>query len=330
MRLAITNIVKKYSLFAVVAAGAFLFGVLFSVDPEIARHETCHAAYHFINADVVCDRAPTIKKTGYAALQGRIEAFLTTEVTAGHLTEAGLYFRDLEDGPMFGVNETTEFAPASLLKLPLALVYLTQAERHPEILDERLSVANPSWSFAQTFHGEKWIDPKEPHTVTELLMHMLAHSDNDSYGVLLTHLYEGGQKGLITETFLELGFIDPNDINDEVLSVRRYGAIFRALYNASYVSPALSEMALEWMAQSNFTEGLRGGVPEKVAIAHKFGERFTEDGKKQLHDCGIVYYPGNPYLICIMTKGDDFSELTEVIRRISAEVYQEVDSRRIR
>ena len=330
MKIAITNIVKKYFLHAIIAAVALFLGIMLGNDPEITWHEACHANYRFINADVVCDRTPVITKTGYAALQGRIEALLTAEVAAGHLAEAGVYFRDLEDGPVFGVNETADFAPASLLKLPLALVYLTQAERRPEILKQELSVAKPQWSFTQTFESKVSIDPKEPHKVKELLMHMLAHSDNDSYGVLLTHLHETGQKELITATFLELGFINPNDINDAVLSVRRYGGIFRALYNASYVSPALSEMTLAWRAQSNFTEGLRGGVPEEVAIAHKFGGRFTEDGKKQLHDCGIVYYPANPYLICIMSKGDDFGELATVITRISAEVYREVDSRRIK
>ena len=42
---------------------------------------------------------------------------------------------------------------------------------------------------------------------------------------------------------------------------------------------------------------------------------------KQLHDCGIIYYPGNPYLLCVMTRGDSFGELSSTIRDISDIIY---------
>ena len=46
---------------------------------------------------------------------------------------------------------------------------------------------------------------------------------------------------------------------------------------------------------------------------------------KQLHDCGIVYYPKHPYLLCVMTRGDSFEYLDDTIRDISHLVYQEVN-----
>lgn len=294
------------------------------------KNTQCYGKYSFINAQEICGKSPVISKVGYIATQNKIEAFIAGEKATGHLTDAAVYFRDLENGPIFGIEEDVEFAPASLLKLPLALVYLTQAERNPEILQEQASVANPQWSFTQTFPSAEEINPNAPHTIENLLMRMIAYSDNNAYGVLQTHLYDIGQQALIPKTFLELGFIDPKSINDEVLSVRRYASIFRALYNMSYLNVDLSERLLSWLSQSDFTQGLRGGVPESIVISHKFGERFTEDGKKQLHDCGIVYYPDNPYLLCVMTRGTNFEDLSTVIQHISGEVYQEVDSRRIR
>jgi hypothetical protein len=43
-----------------------------------------------------------------------------------------------------------------------------------------------------------------------------------------------------------------------------------------------------------------------------------------------VYYPQNPYLLCIMTEGDDFNALSEVIGIVSKAVYEEFDSRRLK
>jgi hypothetical protein len=49
----------------------------------------------------------------------------------------------------------------------------------------------------------------------------------------------------------------------------------------------------------------------------------------QLHDCGIVYFPDNPYIICVMTRGDDVNELAPVVAHISKMVYDEFESRRV-
>ena len=47
---------------------------------------------------------------------------------------------------------------------------------------------------------------------------------------------------------------------------------------------------------------------------------------RQLHDCGIIYYPNNTYLLCIMTRGKDFKQLESVIAGISKTVYEVVAS----
>lgn len=318
----------KNSTFFVVF-GLLVFGFLIGVVSSRYSIFKCRSSFKFINVSVVCGKSDVIKKTDYTKIQNEIEKYIQDEKSAGRLTEAAVYFRDLKNGPVFGVNETIDFAPASLLKLPLALVYLTQAERDPKILEEQLRGEKPDWSFTENFHPTETINPTEPHTVDDLLRHMLSYSDNNSYGVLQKNIYDTGQKGVMNQTFLELGFIDPTSVYDEVISVRQYASIFRVLYNASYLSDDLSEKVLAWLVQADFTQGLVSGVPEGVKIAHKFGERTSPDGEKQLHDCGIVYYPKNPYLLCVMTHGQDFTEIKAVISHISEEVYQEVNSRRI-
>jgi hypothetical protein len=63
-----------------------------------------------------------------------------------------------------------------------------------------------------------------------------------------------------------------------------------------------------------------------MIVAHKFGERIMGDSF-QLHDCGIVYYPDNPYLLCVMTKGHDFYKQQTAIQIISKFIYNKISQK---
>ncbi len=66
---------------------------------------------------------------------------------------------------------------------------------------------------------------------------------------------------------------------------------------------------------------MKAGIP----VSHKFGEAGTGNVERQLHDCGIVYFPDHPYLACIMTRGKDTDELKKSIVDISRFIYEKID-----
>ena len=108
------------------------------------------------------------------------------------------------------------------------------------------------------------------------------------------------------------------------MSVTDNASFFRILYNASYLTKDNSQKALDLLSKVDFTDGIRAGVPSSVKVANKFGER--EVGNIiQLHDCGIVYFKDHPYLLCIMSRGTDFTKLAASIKNISRLVYLEVN-----
>lgn len=59
-----------------------------------------------------------------------------------------------------------------------------------------------------------------------------------------------------------------------------------------------------------------------MTVAHKTG--YWYEGE-QFHDCGIVYYPENPYILCVMTQGFSLSEANAVIANLSRVTYEYVD-----
>lgn len=286
----------------------------------------------FVNADILNGNPRVIDKADYVVLKNEIASYIGNQQKTGIASEVAMYFRDLKNGPTFGIKEQSKFVPASLLKLPTAFVFFDLEEAEPGFIQKQIVFkSTTSNDYIPTFPSA--VSPKEnqPISIETLLRYMIVYSDNISYEGLVEYLNglpDGSEK--IMQTFQELGIIDPSSDTKDTLTVRGYASLFRLLYNISYLNTEHSEKLLSWLVQSDFTAGLVAGVPKGILVAHKFGERAVENANdKQLHDCGIIYYPGNPYLLCVMTKGDDINKLSEVIKTISSMVYKEVDSRRL-
>jgi len=111
------------------------------------------------------------------------------------------------------------------------------------------------------------------------------------------------------------------------LSVKTFSSFFRILFNASYLSKASSERLLAILSRSSFRSGIAAGVPPNIVVANKYGEQSPgpQVPAGELHDCGIVYYPDSPYVLCVMTEGPGFEGNAAAIREISRMVFSIVD-----
>src|SRR3989344_1336715 len=323
--------ILRYSLLA----SMVLFGLLLGIFTEkyLFNSDSCKSGFMFINREIRCSKQYRIDKHEYVAVRSKINDYLERERYDKKLTRFSVYFRDLDNGPTFGINENDDFVPASLLKLPLAITYFELYEEDPTLFEKKLSFNWKDETSLSTFYKpSRQMDPDTDYTIEELVFRMLAHSDNVAYYGLLSHLKEiDPNKDLLLQTFRELGIIDPQGFSDETIYTKQYASILRGLYNASHLSIESSEKILSILSQSDFNQGIVSGVKDGTIVAHKFGERSfnATSQSKELHDCGVVYYPDNPYLLCVMTEGFDFSALSDVIKTVSKMVYEEVDSRKI-
>jgi len=236
-----------------------------------------------------------------------------------------VYFRNLNNGPWFGINEGDDFAPASLLKVPLMIAYLKMSEQDPGVLTKTIT-----YDASQGDTVSQDIPPKEPlvsgelYTVEDLINRMIIYSDNQAMQLLVKNI----SADQFNKTYVDLGVVVPDAQSPtNFMSVKDYASFFRVLYNVAYLNKDTSEKAMEILAKSDYKDGLVAGVDSGVTIAHKFGERdLDENGvaEKQLHDCGVVYYTKYPYLLCVMTKGNDFQKLSSVIAQTSGIVFDEI------
>lgn len=305
----------------------FIFGYF------IKKNVTCNnSKYRYINSDLICDEKVTINKKSYISLKIALEDKIKEDINKKQITSASIYFRDLNDGPTLGIDEYNKFSPASLLKLPMLITYVNLSEEDPKLLDTEIGFDNIEDSLDQFYPPKVTASPNTPYKIKELLTYMIKYSDNRSYYTLREYLKQvDPKKDLLQQTFFDLGIIDPIKTTDDTISVKSYSSIFLQLYNNSFfLDRDASEQVLQVLSESDFDEGLKRGIPSGIRVAHKFGERSDLPSREnQLHDCGIIYYPQNPYLLCVMTRGKDFNKLSDFIGEVSDMVYQEFDSRKI-
>jgi beta-lactamase class A len=294
----------------------------------IVQRESRQGALGLINPLLECDVPVEMSELNY--FEDKAQDLVGHLIASGKADSVSVYFRDMNNGQWFGINEREPFLPASLFKLPVLIAYLKIAEHDPSILKQRYTMTatalrTPAHNIP---HPQRLVVGKS-YAVEDLLRQMIVLSDNQATNLLI-HDYEAH----FARPFRDLGIPVPsNDNIEDYIDAKTYASFFRILYNASYLSDEMSEAALRLLSESEFRHGLVEGVPAGVKVSHKYGEWVVDRPKPepplvQFHDCGIVYYPKRPYLLCVMSRGDDVAELIGAIRDISKTVYQAVDAQK--
>jgi hypothetical protein len=254
--------------------------------------ETPDGNTHFTSPLLECAELPeSVSDSSLNATKSSVQNFITKRKNAGDITEASVYYRDLNKGPWFGINEDAKYFPASLLKLPLAMSYYDRAEDEKDLLSKEI-VYKPDPSITsqlQPYAGKDQLVAGKKYSVQYLLDLMLTESNNDAANALAVY----GGAPLIDNVYRDLGLTLPQPGEDYNITTHKYASFFRILYNATYTDRVASEKILKTLTEVTFSDGLVAGVPSTVNIAHKFGTRSVSDDGKivQLHDCGIVYAP---------------------------------------
>lgn len=280
--------------------------------------------YKFVNPLLECDTYGVSQDTNLDHLKNKVTKTIDNKVEQHQIDFASVYYRDMNNGPWFGISEREKFSPASLIKVPIMMTYYKLAETDKTILDKKIVNNIETATNIQDIKPEVTLTPNKEYTVDELITNMIKYSDNDAYTLLVNNI----EASKIHQTFSDLG-VDISDANNnpngDIITVKAYASFFRILYNASYLNPEMSDRALSLLETVSYKTAINSPIPQSIKVSHKYGERYFEDtGVKQFHDCGIVYLPGKPYLICIMTRGKNFDKLTTTISDISKIIYDDI------
>ncbi len=329
----------KHYLIVLGLLSMFFFGVFLGKSNERSNVKKYAASFEnlrdkdkdfsYISPLLGVTSAPATDIGLYRNIKEDIIDYLESEKKKGNLYDMSFYFKDLTSPLWFGIDEDKSFAPASLFKLPIAIIAFRQGEMEPGFLDRELLYTQEMYDANNSIPGNEVtkLEVGKMYQIEYLIKMMLEYSDNGAKDLLSSAI----DQKYISELFKITDLLDPSNANTYQISSRKYALFLRLLYNGSYLKSKHSEYILSVLAKSTFDEGLVAELPRNTIIAHKFGVHGAEivlDGKtvqsSVLHDCGIVYYLDAPYAICVMTQGKDVQTLANIIATISKMMYEDV------
>lgn len=224
-----------------------------------------------------------------------------------------MYFEYLPTGTSIGINSNRDFYAASLFKLPVVMAYFRHKERvnstedltvklTEEMIDNRFG---DLWKKGVGFEismdeAARLALVKSDNTAVEALAPVITDKDFDD-------VYQGLDIDIQVSS------------QGAILNAKNYASIMKALYFSAVLTKDDSQKILTYLTESDFDDKLVAGVPRDVPVAHKIGV-MDEDSYR---DCGIVYVPNRPYLLCMISHGSE-QQAQQRMREVSRMIYDYV------
>jgi beta-lactamase class A len=244
------------------------------------------------------------------------------QAAAGYDGVMGIAVKDLASGETFFANADVVFPQGSSIKIPILLELLRQAQEGKLRLEERLELRRADFA-AGSGVLQRFSDGGSALALRDLAVLMIVLSDNTATNLLIDRLSMPAVNDNLARlglksTRLERRMMDTAAQRSgiENPSTPREMVTLLELLDAGKVLDARhSQLALEILKYPKESH-LRAGVPAGVPVAHKPGGIGGV-----ACDSAIVYLPGRPYLISVMTTYNAAPQtasqaITEVSRRV--------------
>lgn len=277
--------------------------------------------YKYIRPVIFADYLQEDKS--YENIKSTLNDYINSEKSIGELKSASVYVREFDQGKWFCINPDEEYSPGSMMKIATLLTFLKDSERNPELLNQRIlfKAHYSEMPLQKIVTGQ--ISTGKYYSIKELLEAMIIDSDNDATALLNQIMNASTYFDLLKSLNLSV----PNkEQADYPLTTNQCSRLIRIIFNSSYLEPQNSEYAMNLLTKSKFRDGLAKPLPSDVVIAHKFGERIFP-AEQQLHETAIIYSNNKPYMLTVMTKGNDQEKLKIILNSISKSVYDYMANR---
>jgi|SRR5690554_1651647 len=236
----------------------------------------------------------------------------------------GVYYKNLDTGTSWGINEQESFIAASVIKLPILAVVFQEIHRGKIRRDDVLKLTTadkvPSCGALNLMHSGLDV------TIKDLCNLMITISDNTATNMLIKTL--GIEK--LNAGFAELGLkhtqlnrllfdqVEKKKGKENHFAPVEIGMLLERIYQRTLISEDLSREMEEILRLQQINSKMPHLLPSNIVVAHKTGE---DNGIT--HDVGIVF-GDNPYILCFASNNTDVVLAEAAIRKIALLCYKHI------
>lgn len=223
------------------------------------------------------------------------------------------YFEYLPTGTTIGINEDKEFTAESLLKVPVVMAYFHKKEIQHITSDPTVTIKQ---SELNSDYGDLYKKGAGYRINLGDAVNLALQKSDNTASLILADQISNDDFNFVYEG---LDIPETVDKSSPIITAQEYSSVLKALYFGSVLNTDDSEKILEILTKTDFKNLLPSGIPSSVPVAHKIGLV----AKELYADCGIVYLPQKPYILCMVSKSDEKTAQARM-NTLSKKVYQYV------
>ena len=227
-----------------------------------------------------------------------------------------VYVVNLRDGASMGINANEGFPPASMHKVPIAILIAQQIEEGKLTWTTPIPIKdadrNKGW-------GNLYTTSMTELPLRVLFEKMLQDSDNTAFLALGEYVTQKNYDHLINDYW---GYLRTGKSTEQIplISPKSMYNVFSSLYLSTILQPNDSEYILSLLTNTSFDINSFAHIPSEVTIAQKFGSNY-EHGLQTFNDCGIMYIQDMRVFYCVMSEGISPEKAPSIIGNIVRQIY---------
>jgi beta-lactamase class A len=228
-----------------------------------------------------------------------------------------VYFKDLDSGSYFGIDETQIETGASVNKLPIVAA-LYQLDKEGKIsLDERVTINEDDIQNYGT-GSIRYQKMPQTYSLRNLAKLSLKESDNTAAHVIGVKIGVDKIQDMVNSWGLE-----QTDMENNKTTAQDMAILLEKIYKNEVADERNTKELLNFLTDTEFEDRLSAKLPSSANVHHKTG-----DGEGFVHDVGIIQTEDKAYVLGVMTSdiGEEEASTKETIAEISKKIFDSLDN----
>lgn len=236
--------------------------------------------------------------------------------------DVSMYVQNLRDGNNFAIQENKGAFPASLNKIPVAVLVMNRIEKGELSFDTSITIDK---SLLINDSNEIYYENNQL-PVKVLFDRMLQESDNTAFGHLLKKINVRDLNSLMTYYDIDAEhsyrYTSESDMeNNVLLTPQSFANMFSSLYYSTILNATDSEYILDLLANSTLNMNIIAQLSNNVTVSHKWGY-YSNDNASTFNDCGIMYIGSGRILYCVIIRNQTTTFSEGILGGVINNIYE--------